>query len=198
MHILQRNIFVFLLIGILIFPLRSLAQSNASDAALEGYIRDTSDSPVGGADVSARNIETNTIAKAKTDEQGYYRFPILKIGTYDVTVTAAGFKTATQTDLSLRVGQTGRTDMQMQLGTASESVEVKAEGPITDTGAASTGAVLSRKEVEDLPVISRNIYNFHLLSPGVQGITSSTFGTTQFTFGGTERSYWTVDGLDNT
>jgi Carboxypeptidase regulatory-like domain/TonB dependent receptor len=198
MHLMQRNLFVFLLAGSIILPFRSFGQSNASDAALEGYIRDASNSPIGGADVSARNIETNTIARAKTDEQGYYRFPILKIGSYEITVTAAGFKTATQTGLSLSVGQIGRADIRMEVGTVSESVEVKADGPITDTGAASTGAVLSRKEVEDLPVISRNIYNFHLLSPGVQGLTSSTFGTTQFTFGGTERSYWTVDGLDNT
>ncbi|MBO0857794.1 MAG: hypothetical protein J2P21_04920 [Chloracidobacterium sp.] len=54
------------------------------------------------------------------------------------------------------------------------------------------------REVEDLPIPSRNIYNYHLLSPGVQGLTSATFGTTQFTFGGGERSSWSLDGLDNT
>jgi hypothetical protein len=198
MRLLQRILLYTLLAGIAIFPFRSYGQSNASDAALEGYIRDASDSPISGADISARNTETNVLSKAKTDNQGYYRFSILKIGTYEITVSAAGFKTATQSDLNLSVGQIGRADIRMEVGTVSESVEVTSDGPITDTGAASTGAVVSRKEVEDLPVISRNIYNFHLLSPGVQGLTSSTFGTTQFTFGGTERSYWTVDGLDNT
>src|SRR5690242_7486813 len=198
MRLFQRTLLSILLAGSAIFPFRSYGQSNASDAALEGYIRDASDSPISGADVSIRNTETNVQAKAKTDNQGYYRFPILKIGKYEISVTAQGFKTATQSGLNLSVGQIGRADIRMEVGTVTESVQVTSEGPINDTGAAATGSVLSRKEVEDLPVISRNIYNFHLLSPGVQGLTSSTFGTTQFTFGGTERSYWTVDGLDNT
>ena len=49
-----------------------------------------------------------------------------------------------------------------------------------------------------LPVASRNLFNFLLLSPGVIGVPISTFSTTQFTFGGTERAQWNLDGLDNT
>ncbi|HMF78896.1 MAG TPA: TonB-dependent receptor [Bryobacteraceae bacterium] len=174
------------------------AQSNASDAAMEGYVRDTSGAAIKAAKLIARNVDTNISAEATTDDQGYFRFAILKVGRYELTATADGFSTYVQTGLSLVVGQAARVDVSMQVGAKAESVQVNSDAPITDTGTAATGAVLSAKEVEELPVISRNIYNFHLLSPGVQGLTSSTFGTTQFTFGGTERSYWTVDGLDNT
>jgi hypothetical protein len=175
------------------------AQSNASDAALDGYVRDTSGAAIKAASLAVRNIDTNVSAQTTTDEQGYFRFSILKVGRYELSASADGFRNYVQTGLNLVVGQTARVDVSLQLGTKAESIEVNSDAtPITDTGTAAVGSVLSTKEVEELPVISRNIYNFHLLSPGVQGLTSSTFGTTQFTFGGTERSYWTVDGLDNT
>ena len=176
----------------------ALSQSNATDAALDGYVRDASGASVRGAHLTARNVDTNVSADTISDDQGYFRFALLKVGRYDLSTSADGFTRSTQSGLSLAVGQTARVDVNLQVGDKSESVEVNSEAPVTDTGAAATGAVLTNKEVEDLPIISRNIYNFFLLSPGVQGLTSPTFGTTQFTFGGTERSYWTLDGLDNT
>jgi hypothetical protein len=190
--------FVLFLTACLTLNPAAHAQSNASDAAMEGYVRDASGAPIKAAHLTARNIDTNISAEADANDQGYFRFAILKVGRYELTATADGFSTYVQTGLSLVVGQAARIDVSMQVGTKAESIQVNSDAPITDTGTAATGAVLSTKEVEELPVISRNIYNFHLLSPGVQGLTSSTFGTTQFTFGGTERSYWTVDGLDNT
>jgi hypothetical protein len=181
-----------------IIPGNVWAQSNAIDAALEGYIRDSQGAAVQGAKVAIRNEGTNIASEAQSNEEGYYRFPILPVGTYDVTATANGFKEYKQTGVSLAVGQKARLDVGMQIGALSESVEVKADVAIVDTGAAAVGSVLGEKDVEDLPIVSRNIYNYHLLSPGVIGLTSPTFGTTQLTFGGTERSSWSLDGLDNT
>ncbi len=174
------------------------AQSNAVDAALEGYVRDPQGAVMLGAKVKVRNVDTNIASETTSNEEGYYRFAILKVGGYDVSVTAAGFKEIKQTAVTLTVGQKARLDFAMEIGAVSDAVVVTANISMADTGAASISAVLSQKEVEDLPIVSRNIYNYHLLSPGVQGLTSATFGTTQFTFGGTERSSWNLDGLDNT
>lgn len=60
------------------------------------------------------------------------------------------------------------------------------------------GALLDQKGTEDLPLLSRQAYNFHLLSPGVIGMPTGTVSTTQFTFGGTERRSGTQDGFDDT
>jgi len=174
------------------------AQSNATDAALEGYVHDASGGPVQGARVTVTDLGTNVSANTTADADGYYRFPLLKIGAYRLETGASGFKSYTQNGINLSVGQKARIDIALEVGALTEVVEVTEDTPLADTGAAVVGAVLSTKEVEDLPIISRNIYNFHLLSPGVQGLPSSTFGTTQFTFGGTERSNWNLDGLDNT
>lgn len=189
-----------LLAGLAILSITGLlfAQSNAVDAALEGYVRDHSGAAVLGARITVRNVDTNISSDSVSLGDGYYRVPILKVGTYNVSVAATGFKEYTQTGVTLTVGQKGRLDFNMEVGAVSESIEVTADAPMAESGAAAVGSVLSRKEVEDIPVVSRNIYNFHLLSPGVQGLSSATFGTTQFTFGGNERSSWNLDGLDNT
>jgi hypothetical protein len=176
------------------------AQTNAIDAAMEGYVRDATGGGVSGAHVSVRNLATNVITETKANAEGYFRFPILQVGSYKVTAEAEGFKTFTQSDISAAAGQKIRLDMSMQVGSRAESVEVTANASITlaDTGSSAVGGVVSTKEVEDLPIVSRNIYNFQLLAPGVQGLSSPTFGTTQFAFGGNERSSWNLDGLDNT
>jgi hypothetical protein len=186
------------LLPILVSATLLQAQSNATDAALEGYVHDPTGAAIGAAQVTVLNVETNIASESHTGEDGYFRFPLLKVGTYRIAVAAPAFKEYTQNGVTLTVGQKARVDIAMQVGSRSEVVEVDADAPMADTGAAAIGAVLSQKEVEDLPIVSRNIYNYHLLAPGVQGLPSSTFGTTQFTFGGTERSSWSIDGLDNT
>lgn len=177
------------------------AQSNATDAAIEGYVRDASGGTVSGATVTAKNTATNIVSQTTTDGDGYYRFPLLQVGNYDLRVVVEGFKEFNESGIQLAVGKNVRLDAKLEVGQVSEKITVRADDStltLADTSTAATGDILSRKEVEDLPIPSRNAYNYHLLSPGVQGLTSATFGTTQFTFGGDERSSWNLDGLDNT
>jgi hypothetical protein len=176
------------------------AQSNAIDAAIEGYVRDSSGGVIPRARVSVRNTSTNVTSETLTNSDGYFRFPLLQVGTYKLTAEADGFKAITKPDLALVAGQKVRLDFDMQVGSRAETVEVVAETSLelADTGSSAIAGIVSRKEVEDLPIVSRNIYNYQLLAPGVQGLSSPTFGTTQFAFGGNERSSWNLDGLDNT
>src|SRR5215467_7288425 len=176
------------------------AQSNAIDAAAEGYVRDATGGAIQRAHITIRNTSTNVPTETQTNPDGYYRFPLLQVGTYRLTAEADGFKAATKPDITLAAGQKVRLDFDMQVGSRAESIEVTAETSmeLADTGSSAVEGIVSRKEVEDLPIVSRNIYNFQLLAPGVQGLSSPTFGTTQFAFGGNERSSWNLDGLDNT
>jgi len=176
------------------------AQSNAIDGAIEGYVRDSSVAAITNALVTARNSATNVVSETRTNAEGYFRFPLLQVGVYALTAEAEGFKTFTQSDITIAAGQKIRLDLQMEIGARAEFVEVTADTSVTlaDTGSSAVGGVVSRKEVEDLPIVSRNVYNYQLLAPGVQGLSSPTFGTTQFAFGGNERSSWNLDGLDNT
>jgi hypothetical protein len=151
------------------FAASLFAQSNATDAALNGYVRDESGAAIPNAKVTARSVATN-----------------------------AEFADYQQTGIRLAVGQQARIDLTLKVGSAAESVTVNADAALVTVGGdVAQGEVLNERAVRQLPMTSRNVYNFHLLGPGVKGIPSTGFGTTQFTFGGHSRSTWTVDGLDN-
>ncbi len=172
-------------------------QSNASDGALSGYVRDESNAMIAAAAVTARHLQTNTEVKALSNQDGYYRFALLRVGEYEVRAEAPGFSEFRQSGIRLAVGQQARIDVVLRVGTAADSVTVSADAALVSVGEVAQGEVLNEQAVRNLPITSRNVYNFHLLGPGVKGIPSTGFGTTQFTFGGHNRSTWTVDGLDN-
>lgn len=176
----------------------AFAQSNASDAAMEGYVQDASGARMSNAQVAARNVGTNVETLAVSDGQGFFRFPLLKVGAYELRVSATGFSEFKQTGILLSVGKLARIDVTLKVGATTESMTVSADASIVEQGVVAQGEVTNERAVRSLPITSRNVYNFHLLGPGVKGIPSTGFGTTQFTFGGANRSAWTVDGLDNT
>lgn len=187
------------LLGLLLAlaPAVLLAQSNASDAALNGYVRDESGASVPNAKVIARSLGTNAEITGTTNQEGYFRFPLLRVGQYELRAAAPGFADYQRTGIQLAVGQQARIDITLRVGSAAESVTVNADAAIVTVGEVAQGEVLNERAVRTLPITSRNVYNFHLMGPGVKGIPSTGFGTTQFTFGGHNRSTWTVDGLDN-
>jgi Carboxypeptidase regulatory-like domain len=183
---------------VLALPVAMYAQSNAVDAAVQGYVFDASNGAISTAQAVLTNIATGISMQTAADGSGYYRFPLVPVGTYSLTVSATGFEKITQKNVVLNVGQEARLDVTLPVGNATEAVEVQASSEIVDTGTSTIGAVLDRQEVENLPIVARQVYNFLLLAPGVMGVPSSTFGTTYFTFGGNERSQWNLDGLDDT
>lgn len=184
-------------IGLLAISLTLWGQSNATDAALGGYVRDESEAVVPHAKVTARNLQTGAETSLLTGQDGYYRFPLLRIGEYELKAQAEGFGEYQQTGIRLAVGQQARIDIVLRVGAAAQSVSVTADAALVSVGEVAQGEVVNESAIRSLPITSRNVYNFHLLGPGVKGIPSTGFGTTQFTFGGHNRSTWTVDGLDN-
>lgn len=174
------------------------AQSNATDGALDGFVRDPSTAMVPGARIIALSLGTNQAHETTSDEQGYFRFPLLQVGEYQLLVSASGFADYQRTGLRLSVGTQARVDVELAVGGASETVQVTADTSMVMAGQGASGAVLNEEAVRSLPITSRNVYNFHLVGPGVKGLPSTGFGTTQFLVGGHNRMAWSMDGIDNT
>ncbi len=189
--------FVFALLMTLI-PVLGWGQTNASDATLDGYVTDQTGAALVSASVIATNTATNNQQSTLTDEQGYYRFPLLPVGSYELRVMAPSFQEYLQQGIALSVGKQVRVNVTLELGEATDSVTVVADAPLINTSQPATEQVVGDRALRSLPITSRNIYNFHLLGPGVKGLPSTGFGTTQYLFGGLNRSVWTVDGFDNT
>jgi hypothetical protein len=138
------------------------------------------------------------VSSETTSTDGHYRFPLLQVGEYEVLVTAPGFGEYRQTGIRLSAGQSARVDVALTVGGTAETITVKADSPMAVSSQAISGEVLPEEAVRTLPITSRNVYNFHLIGPGVKGRPSTGFGTTAFYVGGAERMQWFMDGLDNT
>lgn len=173
------------------------AQSNATDGAIDGFVSDPSGAMLPGAKVVALNVETNQVWEAQTDRTGYFRLPLLRVGEYQLLVNASGFADYQRSGLRVSVGAPIRVDVALAIGGATETVTVTADAGMVVAGQAAQGAVLPEEAVRTLPITSRNVYNFHLVGPGVKGLPSTGFGTTQFLVGGHNRMTWAMDGLDN-
>src|SRR5260370_30785672 len=100
--------------------------AQTATAELNGSVTDASGAVVANAKVTATNAETNSVREVTTDQAGNYVITLLPPGIYNLAVEAKGFKRAHQNNFELRVNQRGEINVQLQLGPASEAVEVQA------------------------------------------------------------------------
>ena len=193
----MRRLTFLMWILLLACPVAGFAQSNATDGALDGFVKDPSGASVPSARIIALNLATNQVHETTVDRAGYFRFPLLQVGEYQVIVTAPGFAEYQRTGIRLSVGTQARVDVALTIGAATETVTVTGDASMVLAGQGASGEVLNAEAVRALPITSRNIYNFHLIGPGVKGLPSTGFGTTQFLVGGHNRMTWSMDGIDN-
>src|SRR3984893_9285032 len=141
--------------------------SQVTGATLAGVVTDPSGSVIAGAQVSATNTATGISKEATTDSAGLYTLPNLQAGNYEVKVTATGFATAVQPNLSLAVGAQQSLNIPMKVGETSQTVEVSEAAPQIDlTSSTLTGQVESQT-VLDLPLNGRGWTSLATLHPGV-------------------------------
>jgi hypothetical protein len=134
--------------------------------SVNGMIKDPSQAPVPNATVEVRSKSTNVAQQTTTSATGEYSFPSLPPDQYTITVTHAGFRTATQT-VQLSVDQRIQADITLQIGNVSEQVSVSAEAALLETASSEVGNVQEEKQVLDLPLNTRNFTQLVDLAPGV-------------------------------
>src|ERR1700704_1824966 len=162
-----------LLIGVLALSVGSgnvFAQATAS-VAIQGTVTDKSGAVVSGAQVVAKNKATDLTRTATTSETGYYRFELLPVGTYTVTVTKTGFGTVAQTVETL-IGQVATVNADLKPGATSEVIEVTSEAPLVDEFKTGVSQNITPSEVQELPLLGRDVANLAYLAPGVKSTDS--------------------------
>jgi len=141
--------------------------SQVTGATLSGTVTDATGAIISGAQVSIKNIATGISKDVTVDSSGFYTVPNLPAGVYEVRVTAAGFSTALQSNLTLAVGAQQLLNFPLKIGTTTETVQVTAAAPqIELTSSTLTGQVES-KTVLDLPLNGRDWTSLATLHPGV-------------------------------
>ena len=191
---------VLLLIAIAaVGELKVSAQSQALNGQIEGVVSDSNGAIVTGATVTALNTQTGTERKATTDASGGYRFPLLPLGSFRITVEAANFKRLVREGITLTAGQTATVDISLEVGGMETTVTITSDAPIADPGKIDVGRVMNTREVTDLPLVSRNPYNFSLLQANVVGRPNTEFGVPRVSANGyARRTNFQLDGNVNT
>jgi carboxypeptidase family protein len=144
-------------------------------ASISGTVTDTTGAVVSDAGVKLTNTRTGATYEAKTGDDGSYRFLRVQPGPgYLLTVSKDGFQTVTISDLYLAVATTRTQDLKLQVGTVSQTVEVKSEGSVSlNTTDATVGNNFDMRTVHELPQQFRdNPANLLRLEPGVQSAAS--------------------------
>ena len=175
------------------------AQSQAANGTIEGTIKDASGGLLPGVTVTVRNTDTGAERVVVTDANGLYRAPLLPLGKYRVSAELAGFKKYEQTDIPITAGSAAVINMSMEVGGVTEVISVVSDAAVVDLGKIDVGRNLNEREIHNLPLVSRNPYNFALLQPGVSGSENSEFGVPRFSANGSLlRINYQMDGNTNT
>ncbi len=177
----------------------TFAQSQALNGQIEGTVLDQNKAAVPNAVITVTNIESGATRTVTTDESGVYRFPLLPLGTYRITAEANNFKKLHREGITLTTGQIATVDLNLQAGEINEVVVVTANSSISDSGKIDDGRVMNTREVQNLPLVPRNPYNFALLQPNVTGRPNRGFAFPNVNANGfARRVNYQLDGNTNT
>lgn len=143
------------------------ARAQNRSAAVSGIVRDGTGAVLPGATASVRAVATNQSRHTVTDDHGRYAFPNQDIGPNEITVELSGFQPA-HVMVELTVGQNAQLDLALQLGTLAETVSVVAGAPGigVETRSSTFGQLVSRVQIESLPLNGRDFSQLILLQPG--------------------------------
>lgn len=137
-----------------------------STVALTGTVS-SPDGVLPSATVTVKDNKTGKEITVTTSDDGNFRFPNLEIGFYTVTVTAGGFKTFTANEVRLEVGKDYNLDVPLEVGGVNETVTVTAGTDIVNSTDAQQNGIISNRQLEDLPLLTRNPLGFIPLQAGV-------------------------------
>ncbi len=135
--------------------------------SLRGTVTDPSGAVVPGATVTLRNVSTNATLQTTTTELGAFSFPVVSVGTYEVSVKASSFKEFIAKNVEVHVSTAAEVNAQLTMGAASEAVTVEASDVQVQTTTADVGAVIEGTQVRELPLNGRNFMALTQLQPGV-------------------------------
>ena len=136
----------------------SIANAQQGRGTISGIVTDPSGAAVKAAKITVRQVETNSTVVTQSNGEGYYLTPPLNVGNYEISAQASGFKKEIRSGITLQVDQQAEINLQLQVGAATESVQVVGEAPLVNTENASIGQVIENKRVEDLPLNGRNAF----------------------------------------
>ncbi|MEO6223840.1 MAG: TonB-dependent receptor [Vicinamibacterales bacterium] len=174
-------------------------QSQAINGSIEGTVKDASGAVLPGVTVTITNTDTGSQRVVVTNESGVFRAPLLQLGKFTVMAELSGFSKYEQVGITLSAGQTVALSIALKVGGLTDAITVTADSAVVNLAKTDVGRNINEREIKNLPLVSRNPYNYALLQPGVTGSENSEFGVPRFGVNGQAlRVNYQVDGNTNT
>src|SRR5437879_3388351 len=156
---------------VLCTALADVMSAQGTRATITGVVQDPTGAAIPAAELSLRSLATSAVVKASCGADGFYTFPGLVAGGYDLTVAAKGFREYIQRGISVNLDQQVRIDVSLELGTTSEAIEVSANASPLNFDSAVKKGTIQPESLEKLPLIlgghTRSAVAFARLLPGV-------------------------------
>ncbi len=143
-------------------------QAQKTTGGIEGTITDATGAVVPGVRVTATDEGTGERLVATSDQGGTYRFLEVHPDSYQVTVEAPGFRQMSFTHVLVLISRVTPLNATITPGSIAERVVVSSSATDIDAVSTESGEVITRKEIEQLPIVGRNMMDLAQLSPGVQ------------------------------
>jgi hypothetical protein len=183
----------------------TLASAQNVSCLLSGTLRDPSGAVIPGAEIKLTAAATGFVRTTRTNSEGFFSFPDLTPSTFNVSISAPGFKNYSQNDVTINSSeQRSLGVVELQVGAATETVTVTAEAAHVMTASGERAAVLTANDLSELSVRSRDFMDAISLLPGVVDLNdtreapSFTTMNNVFILGGrANQKNMTVDGVTN-
>jgi hypothetical protein len=178
----------------------AFSQSQSINGSIRGEVTDATGAPISAAHVNIKNTDTGFTRDVKTDSAGLYVVPDLPLGAYTITVDSPGFAPVKNSGIHLEAGMEAVVDEHMKPGTVTTEVEVTADASVIQPARFEIGSTINPVETANIPLSSRNPYNFVLFQPGVSGVPNAELGIPDFvnTNGLVDRVNYELDGMQDT
>ncbi|HEX5481483.1 MAG TPA: carboxypeptidase regulatory-like domain-containing protein [Terriglobia bacterium] len=175
----------------------------ATSGTIFGTVTDSSGAVMPGAKVTVQSVERGARRSVVTNRVGQYTVTHLDLGSYDVSFEAAGFKRVMHPPVTITVKARVEVDAVLQVGSVSQVIRVKGSIPLLKTGSAEVGNVITRQQLQSLPIISRNFLTVATLAPGTNsgdpGGRQAALSGAEIVVGGTpaEGNNFIIDGVSD-
>jgi len=177
--------------------------AQTTTGSIVGTITDPSGSVAPDVKITVKEEGTGATRILSTNQQGQYAASLLPVGTYTVEAERAGFKTASVKGIQVEINQTVRTDVTLQVGVVTQSVDITADAPVLKTDRSDVGQIIGTKEISELPLNGRDFLQLATLSPGTLPVAHSD--SVMQLFGGgvmvngtdSNANEITLDGVEN-
>jgi len=173
-----------------------VAAQTATTGDITGTVTDPSGSVIPDAKTTLKSLEKGYVLETKTNALGVYRFTLSSPGSYAITVTASGFRTATR-QAAVALGQVTTEDIKLELGAATQSVTVTEEPPLLQTENGNLATTVVGRQIQEVPNPGNDLTYIAQIAPGSVMNTQAGYGNfSSYGLPGNSNVF-TINGMEN-